>query len=220
MLKQPKSFLEAFKILQKLVGEPYDGIRGKLPRWMPQQFINEFKKIQFKLLIEQRYNPDQIKRYIANYPNYQDNLKPEMVNERIPEKIFDDIDRIWIINYAIKIGEQKGLEVLLDGKTARSFLHGQKEKENENENLKIGREKGAAKNKARSIAIKALAEQVNDALLRSPISARWSLDKRAEAIAKKLENRTIKIEGKPTPAKMESGKNYSCETIKGWIIGT
>lgn len=218
MLKQPKSALEAFKILQKLVGEPYDGIRGKLPKWMPQKFIDQFKKIQSKLLIEQRYNPDQVKQYITNYPNYLDNLKPEMAHVNIPVNIQDDIDRLWIIKYAIKIGEQKGLEILLAGKTARSFLHGQKEKENEN--LKLGREKGAAKNKARSIAIKALAKQVNDALLRSPISSRWSLDKRAEAIAKKLEKGTIKIEGKPTPAKMESGKNYSSETIKGWIIGT
>jgi len=218
MLQQPKNALEAFKILQKLVGEPYDGIRGKLPEWIPQQFSNGFKKIQSKLLMEQRYIPDQIKRYIANYPNNLDNLNPEMVSEKIPYKILDDIDRLWIIKYAIKAGEQKGLGILLGGKTARSFFHGQKEKENEN--LKMGREKGAAKNKARSIAIKALAKQVNDALLRSPISARWSLDKRAEAITKKLENGTIEIDGTPTPAKMESGKNYSSETIKGWIIGT
>jgi len=89
-----------------------------------------------------------------------------------------------------------------------------------NENLTIGRIKGAQINKARSTAIKALAIQVNDALLRSPISARWGLDKRADAIAKKFENGTIEIDGKPTLARMMNGKSYSNETIKGWIIGT
>ena len=71
-----------------------------------------------------------------------------------------------------------------------------------------------------STVSKALAKQVNDALLRSPISARWGLDKRAEAISKKFENGTIEIDGKPTPARMVNGKSYSNETIKGWIIGT
>ena len=213
MLKHPKSALEAFKIFQKSVGEPYDGIRGKLPGWMPQQFINEFKKIQSKLLIEQRYNPDQIQHYIANY---LDNLKTEMSNVRIPSRILADIDRLWIIKDAIKVGEQKGLETLLGSKTAKNVIPEQKE----NENLKIGRQKGAEKNKARSTAIKALAQQENDALLRSPISVRWGLDKRADAIAKKFENGTIEIDGKPTPARMVNGKNYSSETIKGWIIGT
>jgi len=216
MFKQPKSALEAFKIFQKLVGEPYDGIRGKLPVWVPQQFINSFKKIQSKLLIEQRNNPDQIQQYIENYPNYLDNSKSEMVDAKIPGKILNDVDRLWIINYAIKLGKQKGLEILLGDKTAKSVIPGQ----GENENLKIGRQKGAEKNKARSTAIKALAKQVNDALLRSPISARWGLDKRAEAIAKKFEDGTIEIDGKTTPARMVNGKSYSSETIKGWIIGT
>jgi hypothetical protein len=215
MLKQPKSTLEAFKILQKLVGELYDGIRGSLPKWMPQQFINEFKKIQSSLLIEQKYNPDQIQQYIADYPNCLDNLNPEKVDVKIPDKILDDIDRLWIIKYAIKAGEQKGLALLLGEKTAKSVINGLKE----SENLKIGGEKGAAKNKAKLMAIKALAIQVNDALLRSPISARWELDKRAESIAKKFENGTIEIDGKPTPVKMENGKSYLSETIKGWIIG-
>lgn len=216
MLKQPKSTLEAFRILQKLVSEPYDGIRGKLPKWIPQQFITEFKEIQSRLLMEQRNNPDQIQQYIENYKNSLGNLKPEMVSVKIPGKIRDDIDRLWIINYAINLGKQKGLEILLSSKTAENIIPGQKE----NENLKIGRQKGAEKNKARSTAIKALAKQVNDALLRSPISARWGLDKRAEAIAKKFENGTIEIDGRTTPARMVNGKSYSCETIKGWIIGT
>ena len=211
MLKHSKNVLEAFKIFQNLVGEPYDGIRGRLPVWIPQQFINEFKKIQSKLLIEQRYNPDKIQQYIANYLV---NSKPEMVDVKIPGKILDDIYRLWIIKHAIKVGEQKGLEILLSHETSKNVI------QRKNENLKIGRIKGAQINKARSTAIKALAIQVNDALLRSPISARWGLDKRADAIAKKFENGTIEIDGKPTPARMMNGKNYSCETIKGWIIGT
>jgi hypothetical protein len=215
MLKQSESTLEAFKILQKLVSELYDGIRGSLPKWMPQQFINEFKKIQSSLLIEQKYNPDQIQQYIADYPNYLDNLNPEKVNVKIPDKILDDIDRLWIIKYAIKAGEQKGLALLLGEKTAKSVIHGLKE----SESLRIGGEKGAAKNKAKLVAIKALAIQVNDALLRSPISARWGLDKRAESIAKKFEHGTIELDGKSTPVKMENGKSYSSETIKSWIIG-
>ena len=166
--------------------------------------------------MEQRNNPDQIQQYIENYKNSLGNLKPEMVSVKIPGKIRDDIDRLWIINYAINLGKQKGLEILLSSKTAENIIPGQKE----NENLKIGRQKGAEKNKARSTAIKALAKQVNDALLRSPISARWGLDKRAEAIAKKFENGTIEIDGRTTPARMVNGKSYSCETIKGWIIGT
>ena len=216
MLKQPKSTLEAFRILQKLVSEPYDGIRGKLPVWVPQQFIKAFKGVQSKLLMEQRNNPDQIKQYIESYPNYLENLKSGQVYINIPSKILNDIDRLWIINYAIKLGKEKGLKILLGDKAAKSVSYGQEE----NENLKIGRQKGAEKNKARSTAIKALAKQVNDALLRSPISARWGLDKRAEAISKKLENGMIEIDGKLTPARMVNGKSYSCETIKGWIIGT
>jgi hypothetical protein len=215
MLKQPKSTLEAFRILQKLVGEPYDGIRGKLPVWVPQQFITAFKEIQSKLLMEQRNNPDRIKQHIQNYTNSLGDHKPEMVDVKIPDRILDDIDRLWIIKYAIKAGEQKGLALLLGEKTAKNVIHGLKE----SENLKLGGEKGVAKNKAKLIAIKALAIQVNDALIRSPISARWELDKRAESIAKKFENGTIEIDGKPTPVKMENGKSYSSETIKGWIIG-
>ena len=216
MLKQPKSTLEAFRILQKSVGEPYDGIRGKLPVWVPQQFITAFKEIQSKLLMEQRNNPDRIKQHIQNYTNSLGDHKPEMIDVKIPDKIRGDIDRLWIINYAINLGKPKGLEILLGGKTAENIIPGQEE----NENLKIGRQKGAKKNKARSTAIKALAKQVNDALLRSPISARWGLDKRAEAISKKFENGTIEIDGKPTSARMVNGKSYSNETIKGWIIGT
>ena len=216
MLKQPKSALEAFKIFQKLIDEPYDGIRGKLPVWVPQQFTNAYKKIQSKLLIEQRNNPDQIQQYIENYPTHLKNCKSEQFDVKIPSKILSDIDRLWIINYTIKLGKQKGLEILLGDKTTKNIISGQEE----NENLKIGRQKGAEKNKARATAIKALAKQVNDALLRSPISARWGLDKRADAIARKFENGTIEINGKTTPARMVNGKSYSCETIKGWIIGT
>ena len=127
MLKQPKSALEAFKILQKLIDEPYDGIRGKLPVWVPQQFISAFKKIQSKLLIEQRNNPEQIQRYIENYPNCLENSKSEQVDVKIPSRILSDIDRLWIINYAIKLGKQKGLEILLGDNTARSVIPGQKE---------------------------------------------------------------------------------------------
>ena len=216
MLKQPKYTLGAFKILQKLVGELYDGIRGSLPKWIPQKFSNEFKKIQSSLLIEQKYSPDQIQQYISNYPDFLDNHNPEEVDVNIPDRILDDIDRLWIIKYAIKVGEQKGLALLLGERTAKNVIHGLKE----SENLKLGGEKGVAKNKAKLIAIKALAIQVNDALIRSPISARWELDKRAESIAKKFENGTIEIDGKPTPVKMENGKSYSSETIKGWIIET
>ncbi len=101
MLKQPKSALEAFKILQKLVSEPYDGICGELPEWIPQQFINKFKKIQSRLLIEGRYNPHQIRQHIADYPSYLDSPEPEIVGVEIPDTILDDIDRLWIFKYAI-----------------------------------------------------------------------------------------------------------------------
>ena len=141
MLKQPKSTLEAFRILQKLVGEPYDGIRGELPVWVPQQFITAFKEIQSKLLMEQRNNPDRIKQHIENYTNSLDDHKPEIVDVKIPDKIRSDIDRLWIINYAINLGKQKGLEILLGGKTAKNVIPEQEE----NENLKIGRQKGAKK---------------------------------------------------------------------------
>ena len=113
MIKQPKNTLEAFKILQKLVGELYDGIRGSLPKWMPQQFINEFKKIQFRLLIEQKYNPDQIQQYIADYPNCLDNPNPEKVGVKIPEKILDDIDQLWIFKYSIKSRRTKRISIII-----------------------------------------------------------------------------------------------------------
>ncbi len=103
--EQPKSTLEAITILARLDSEPYDGIRGTLPIWMPPLIISEFKKIRSKLQIGDRYTADQIQQYIADYPGYLNNRKPEMVGGEIPVRILGDIGRLWVLKYATEVGE-------------------------------------------------------------------------------------------------------------------
>ena len=132
--EQPKSALEEITILARLDTEPYDGIRGTLPVWMPPPVIKEFKKIRSKLQIgdrsTDRYTPDQIQQYIADYPSYLNNQKPEIFSV-IPGRTLDNIDRLWVLKYATKLGKQDkqaGLAILQGKETAADILYGQKYK--------------------------------------------------------------------------------------------
>jgi integrase len=133
--EQPKSVLEKITALARLGAEPYDGIRGTLPIWMPPLIINEFKKIQTKLQIgdrsTDRCTPDQILQYIEDYPGYLNGNKPEIVSVDIPDRLVDDIDRLWVLKYAAELGEQdkkSGLAILHSKETAADLLYGQKYK--------------------------------------------------------------------------------------------
>ena len=86
--------------------------------------------------------------------------------------------------------------------------------------LAPGRIKGSESNKARAAAIKSLALQFNDEVLKNPDTARWGIEKRANHIELTFRNRTIAVNGKPYPATMVNGKKYAVATIAGWITGT
>lgn len=92
--------------------------------------------------------------------------------------------------------------------------------EMQDQNLMLGRNQGATKNKKRASAVRCLALQLNNDLLKHTDSARWSLDERATYIAKKLALTTVEIDGHAYPASMVNGKKYSSSTVKTWIIGT
>lgn len=124
--KAAKKIIKIIISLSKLDECTYDGIRGTLPEWMPQLFVKKFKKIRSKLLTRYSYTPSQIKRYITRYPEYMRNLKPEMMSVEIPNRILDDIDELYVLKYAVNAGEQDGLSILLDGKTADQIVTGKK----------------------------------------------------------------------------------------------
>jgi hypothetical protein len=86
-------------------------------------------------------------------------------------------------------------------------------KEEQEKNLKIGRKKGAAASKRYSIESKELARLINNDLLKHLNTARWGLDKRADHIK-------IKFEEKKRMKSKNSTEEYSITTIKDWITGT
>jgi len=231
MTKQPKSLLETAIEVDKFRKAreykwnncPYDGILGKLPaEWMQPSIIQEFESIRVKLLETNGYTAAQIKQYVESHSERMNQLAtlkhlPKMLGiTPIPKKIRGDIERLSWLKRAINVGYPEGLYLLHDRDIAEIIIRDRKDKEN----LELGRQKGAAKNKERAIAVQSLAKEINDGLLKNLTSTRWSLERRADYIVKTLANKIIEIDGKSSPAKMVNGKNYSRGTIKGWIIGT
>ncbi len=231
MTKQPKSLLETAIEVNKFRKAreyewnnfPYDGILGKLPdEWVQPSIIHEFESIRVKLLETNGYSAAQIKQSIESHSKRMNQLTTLKHSLKllgitpIPKNIRDDIERLFWFKRAINAGYPEGLYMLHDRDIAEKIIRDRKEKEN----LKLGRQKGAARNKERAVAVQSLAKKINDDLLKNLTSARWNLERRANYIVKTLTNKTIEIDGKPSPAKMVNGKNYSSGTIKGWIIGT
>lgn len=151
---------------------------------------------------------------------------PEQI-KRLEERLID----IYRVRYYEVIANKslKGIHALTDAvvidereirKAREARRHAMRMKEKQDENLKLGRQKGATKNKKRADAIKVWVSQMNGDLLMHPNTARWGVEKRAEYIAEKLATGTIEIDGDICSATMGNGKKYSSSTIITWITGT
>jgi hypothetical protein len=156
-------------------------------------------------------------RLLAKAPNetvgfgaYQD--------DNAPERLFKE----YIEKYRTKYYEKLADSLLFDSLLSKvSDADALKEKvEKYTKGLGMGRKIGAERNKARAEAVKELAKQINQDLLKHLETARWGLEKRATYIAQQLEGRTITVGNKPMNATMKKDKPYKADTITNWIKGS
>lgn len=88
--------------------QPYDGVFGVLPAWVPQPRRDDFTRTRDRLLDEQMYGecvtPQQILGWMNTYA-----AAGEGVDGGWPDERGDEIGRLVNFRYAVSLGEKKGL---------------------------------------------------------------------------------------------------------------
>lgn len=126
----PRQFNNALEAVEAALNEcnrrdeqPYDGIVGTLPEWVPQPFHRDFHFIQVKLLSELKQSEDDIRRYIKVYE--QEDSFQSMLSS-IPIRVFDYIGPLWKYKRAVEAGREEGLKILLGDKAAEEIAKGKR----------------------------------------------------------------------------------------------
>lgn len=136
----PRQFNNALEAVQAALNEcnrrdaqPYDGIVGTLPEWVPQPFHRDFHFIQGKLLSELKQSEDDIRRYIKVYE--QEDSFQSMLSS-IPIRVFDYIGPLWKYKRAVEAGREEGLKILLGDKAAEEIARGKRAAERQSTRAK------------------------------------------------------------------------------------
>lgn len=101
--------------------QPYDGVAGRLPEWVPEWHKNEFRKIRDKLLDTPLYGEEVSRENIILWmDNYcaLGSLRVGVCSSGfIPPEVWDDVGYLAHIRYAVSLDKEKGL-LLLAGEQA------------------------------------------------------------------------------------------------------
>ncbi len=115
----------AMELLKWRDSQPYDGVFGQLPKWVPDERRDEFCRIRNKLLDTeidgQKVSVKEIIQWIINF-NKLKNLRESTAFCRggyIPPEVWSDVSYLALIHEAISLGEEKGLPLLVDKKAIK-----------------------------------------------------------------------------------------------------
>jgi hypothetical protein len=123
-----KSAREAVEAALAECRVPYDGIRGRLPRWAGVK-QREFEEIQTRLLSQKQYTADQILTHLHSYTE-RFPVKPIFRSVTpIPRDIREDIATLWLIRWAVMWGPTRGLPMLVGKTLARDLEYRQNNRE-------------------------------------------------------------------------------------------
>jgi hypothetical protein len=129
----PRQFNSSLEAVEAALNEwnrrdaqPYDGIVGLLPTWMPRNFHGEFDFLQVKLLTNLKHSEDEIRRWIATYERESSFIDMTSGLDAIPIRLLDDIGLLAKFKAAAEAGPEEGLKILLDERVAKDIIIGSK----------------------------------------------------------------------------------------------
>lgn len=132
MPQQYKTALEAMKAAltsaKEWEDEPYDGICGKLPTWMPAIFVEKFLELRYKLLVREAYPLSKIRMYVRVFAERLMDGSSGGVTP-IPGAILKDISWLCLVKEAVDAGSGEGLKMLMGERTAKNIRIGKKTSE-------------------------------------------------------------------------------------------
>jgi hypothetical protein len=101
--------------------EPYDGVLGVLPEWVPQWHQDQFRKVRNELLDRQwpdgfRPSGADVRRWIDAYAALGDSQNEAY----IPEEVCEKVGYLAHLRWAVSLGEEQGLSVLAGPPIARA----------------------------------------------------------------------------------------------------
>lgn len=114
--------------------QPYDGVLGTLPQWIPANFHAEFESTR-NTLIQDGYSPEDIQRFMVEIVEFEQAAlaNPDecpAFNFAAPFKIMGAVYKLARFQEAVRIGqgqgEEKGLIYLTDTRTAGLVTTGKK----------------------------------------------------------------------------------------------
>ncbi len=116
----------ARELLKWRDSQPYDGVLGQLPKWVPDKHKDEFCRIRDKLLDTeiggQEVSVKEIIQWVIDFYKLQ-NVRESTVFYRggyIPPEFWSDVSYLALINRAVSLGEENGLPLLVD----KEFIKG------------------------------------------------------------------------------------------------
>lgn len=105
---------------------PYDGVRGELPDWIPENFHREFHAIRSRLqTYSHDYSYDDLLGFVAAVRDMWE--RNEIVyNLAVPDEIYQEIITLAHFQEAARRGKEAGLALLTDPDHAGQAIQGKK----------------------------------------------------------------------------------------------
>lgn len=156
--------------------QPYDGVLGALPQWLPANFHAEFETTRNKLLRD-GYTPDDIRRFMVEIAEIERSAlaspdDPPELNPETPFDIYDAVSTLARLYEGVRLGEKQGLAYLTDAVHAAQVIHGKKQAAN----LAAGPQVASEKRKVKAAEKHAVIDEAVCSLLKHSDSARWTND--------------------------------------------
>lgn len=113
--------------------QPYDGVLGTLPQWIPKNFHIEFERTRDTLL-QDGYAATEIQHFMDKIVEIEQialanpNDPPEM-HYVMPPKIYEAVSTLAMFQKAVRLGEGQGLAYLTDTRTAGLITTGKQRSE-------------------------------------------------------------------------------------------
>ena len=117
-------------IHEKRAEDPYDGVVGQLPEWVPKWHQEQFVFIRNRLLDNGYQGKKLTPEKILTFMNRYQDLGEVEGDAYIPRELWDDIGSLAHLRWCVSLGDQRGLEILAgdDAVMGRSFRAAQQRK--------------------------------------------------------------------------------------------
>lgn len=122
------------------VNQPYDGVLGALPDWVPENFCAEFESTRNKLLRD-GYSAAALLTFIDEIIQMEEIALADPDNHPVfrpstPFQIFPEVSLLARFKVAISLGEERGLALLLGNSHANQIAKAKKYSKHQSGNAK------------------------------------------------------------------------------------